>query len=120
MSFVNYKGYTRELGLKSVGAGWAPLVHRVFDAVENTKASVKIIQVKEKYAGLRIYTDYVNEELDAVIRQVENESFTLCEICGQPGKVRGDRWYYTACDEHAKNNEPPHKLQPGDPYVEEE
>lgn len=102
MNFVNYKGYTRENGLTSVGAGWAPLVNRVFDKLETIKGNVKIIQVKEKYGGLRIYTDYRNEELDEVIYDAEHESLEICEQCGQPGKLRGKSWYYTSCDEHAK------------------
>ena len=120
MSFVNYKGYTRELALKSVGDGWAPLIHRIFDTLENIKGNVKIVQVKEKFAGLRVYTDYVNDELDAVIRQAERESFTICEVCGKPGKVRGKGWHYTACDGCAREDAEPHQYQPGDPYVEEE
>ena len=114
MSFVNYKGYTREMALTSVGKGWASLINRVFDALENIKGSVKVVQVKEKYAGLRVYTDYMNEELDAVIGWAERESFKMCEECGQPGKVRGKGWYYTSCDVHAKNDDPPHKFQPND------
>lgn len=102
MSFVNYKGYTRELGLSSVGEGWAPLVNRVFDKMEVVKGTVKIIQVKEKYGGLRIYTDYSNKELAEVIYEVENKSLKMCEGCGQPGKLRGKSWYYTSCDEHAR------------------
>lgn len=102
MNFVNYKGYTRENGLTSVGAGWAPLVNRVFDKLETIKGNVKIIQVKEKYGGLRIYTDYSNEELDEVIYDAEHESLEMCEVCGQPGKLRGKSWYYTSCDEHVK------------------
>lgn len=114
MSFVNYKGYTRENGLASVGNGWAPLVNRVFDKLETIKGTIKIVQVKEKYAGLRIYTDYSNDELDAVIRQAEDESFKMCEKCGRPGKVRGRSWYYTSCDEHARDKDQPHEFQPGD------
>lgn len=117
---MNYKGYTREMGLGSVGKGWAPLVNRVFDKLESTKGSIKIVQVKEKYAGLRIYTDYSNKELDAVINQVERQSLTMCEECGKPGKVRGQGWYYTSCDIHAKNGDTPHKYQPGDKNAKEE
>jgi hypothetical protein len=109
MGFVNYKGYTREDALQSVGAGWAGLVNRVFDVLESMKGEVKIVQVKEKFAGLRIYTDYGNDELDKVIREVGKESFTICETCGKPGAVRGRGWYYTSCDEHAKNGDLPLK-----------
>ena len=63
MSFVKYKGYTREDALASVGAGWAGLINRVYDVLESIKGTVKIVQVKEKFGGLRIYTDYGNDEL---------------------------------------------------------
>lgn len=117
MSFVNYKGYTREMALSSVGKGWAHLIHRVFDTLENIKGTVKIVQVKEKYAGLRVYTDYTNDELDKIVRDAELESLKTCEQCGQPGKVRGRGWYYTSCDAHAKNDDPPHRFQPNDEVV---
>jgi hypothetical protein len=120
MSFVNYKGYTREMGLTSVGPGWAPLVNRIFDKLESITGTIKIVQVKEKFAGLRVYTDYINEELEKVINEAERESFKMCEECGKPGKVRGTGWMYTSCDEHVKNTDAPHDYQPGDPYVEEE
>ena len=99
---VNYRGYTREMGLTSVGKGWAPLVNRVFDKLETIKGSIKIVQVKEKWGGLRIYTDYSNKELDKVIYDAEKESLEICEVCGKPGKLRGKTWYYTSCDEHIK------------------
>jgi hypothetical protein len=117
MNFVSYKGYTRDMALNSVGPGWAALVNRIFDVMERIKGTVKIVQVKEKYAGLRVYTDYVNDELQAVIREAERESFKICEECGKPGKVRGRGWYYTACEEHSKEGEYPHKFQPGDNNV---
>ena len=102
MTSTNYKGYTREMGLTSVGKGWAPLINRVFDKLETIKGSIKIVQVKEKWGGLRIYTDYSNKELDKVIYDAEHESLEVCEVCGQSGKLRGKSWYYTSCDEHIK------------------
>ena len=99
---VNYRGYTREMGLTSVGKGWTPLVNRVFDKLETIKGSIKIVQVKEKWGGLRIYTDYSNKELDKVIYDAEKESLEICEVCGKPGKLRGKTWYYTSYDEHIK------------------
>lgn len=100
-SVVHYNGYTRELALKSVGAGWASLINEVFDSFENIKGQIKIIQVKEKWGGLRIYTDYQNVELDIVIKDVENRSFEVCGVCGKAGKLRNcNGWYRTLCDEH--------------------
>lgn len=104
MGRVNYKGYTREDALISVGSGWAQLINRVFDKLASIKGTVKIVQVKEKFGGLRIYTDYGNVELDKVIHDVGIESVTTCEQCGIAGKIRGDSWYKTLCDTHANNS----------------
>lgn len=104
--FVNYKGYIRKEALESVGSGWSILINEVFDVLETIKGTVKIVQVKEKFGGLRIYTDVLNKELDTVIQKVGRESFTICEECGNVGKLRDGGWYRTLCDEHAGGREP--------------
>jgi hypothetical protein len=101
MSSVDYEGYSLEFALESVGPGWANLVKEVFSSKERFGNPVKIIQVKEKFGGLRIYTDYVHNELDEVIREVEDKSYRTCETCGSPGAPRKAGWIYTACNEHA-------------------
>lgn len=102
-SIVWMKGYTREHALQSVGEGWASLIHQVFDALDNIKGTVKIIQVKEKWGGLRIYTDVYNKELENVIVDVGKKSIYMCEICGQDGTLRTNNSYYkTLCDIHHK------------------
>ena len=103
---VNYKGYTRQMALDSVGDGWASLVNKVFDKLETLIGNVKVIQVKEKFGGLRVYTDLHNEELETVIQNVGYESFTICEECGKPGHLRDGGWYKTLCDEHANDRKP--------------
>lgn len=103
---VWHKGYTRENALESVGRGWASLVNEVFDVYENIKGTIKIVQVKEKWGGLRIYTDYSNTTLDEVLRKVEELSLTICEDCGKPGKIVGTGWYRTlcpTCEEHQRS-----------------
>ncbi len=103
---VNYKGYTREEAFESVGNGWSTLINEVFDVLETIKGTVKIVQVKEKFGGLRIYTDVLNKELDTVIQKVGRESFTICEECGNSGELRSGAWHKTLCDEHAGGREP--------------
>lgn len=99
-TFVVHSGYTRQLALNSVGQGWSGLINEVFDMLEKTKG-VKIIQVKEKYGGLRIYTDFMHMEFDKFIMDIEKRSFTVCEQCGKPGNLREGSWMLTQCDEHA-------------------
>lgn len=101
---VSYKGYTKNLALSSVGVGWASLIHEIFDFIEQNKiTNVRIIQVKEKYGGLRIYTDFIHDVLDKKIQDAEVHSFTICEECGAPGQLRGGSWYNTLCEAHGKD-----------------
>jgi len=102
-TFVIYEGYDRALAVDSVGEGWAPLIHEVFDYMEKNRVHSKIVQVKEKWGGLRIYTDVIHEGLDEKIRSMEKKSFTICEVCGEPGALRGGGWYRTLCDTHGKD-----------------
>lgn len=106
MTFVDYKGYTREAALDSVGKGWAPLIHELFDRLPQISPTIKIIQVKEKWGGLRIYTDVYLERLEKLIQDLETRSFSMCERCGNLGVLRQGGWYMTLCDEHADGREP--------------
>lgn len=104
-SLVKY--LTEEEAVSSVGRGWESLVRRVYNAREGIGTPVGIIDVKEKWGGLRIYTDYYDEQLDPIIIEVGNQSFTMCEECGSPaGLVQKGTWYQTRCDEHRGEWEP--------------
>ena len=101
-TYVYHEGYTRELALNSVGEGWAGLVNEAFDALGKIRGDIKILQVKEKYGGLRIYTDYSHIDYDLILINLEKKSFTICELCGEPAKLRNTNgWYRTLCDAHA-------------------
>lgn len=113
-------GYDRALAKESVNAGWASLIDEIFDKMATMINPPMIVQVKEKFAGLRVYTDRYVEELEIVIQEAEKKSFKMCDTCGKPGKIRGKGWYYTSCDEHAKNGDLPHEYQFGDKDAEEE
>ena len=100
-TYVIYEGYDRALALESVGQGWASLIHEVFAYIENNNVHSKVIQVKEKFGGLRIYTDVMDDGLEVIIRSVGKRSFEICEDCGSPGGLREGSWYRTLCDVHA-------------------
>ena len=59
----------------------------------------KIVQVKEKFGIIRIYTNILTEKMDEIIRQAEVKSSYTCEECGKPGEMRGKGWLYIACNE---------------------
>lgn len=77
---VNFAGYTREQGLKSVGPGWASLVNKIFD---EQPEDIKIIQVKEKLGKLVVYTDLSNDVFNKVIWEQWEKSGNKCEGCGE-------------------------------------
>jgi hypothetical protein len=106
-SLVKY--LTEEDAVACVGKGWESLVRRVYNAKIGIGTPVGIIQVKEKWGGLRIYTDYYDEQLEPIIKQVGEESLTICERCGSPASlVQKGAWYQTRCGIHADDWVPIH------------
>lgn len=90
--------------VEMVGKGWEHLVRRVYNAKIGLGIPVGIIQVKEKFGGLRIYADYYVKEIEDVIVQAGKESFTICEECGNTGiLVKQNGWYKTRCELHMED-----------------
>ena len=82
---------------RSVGKGWSTLLDRVFDKLP---IGTPIYDVKEKWGGLRIYVGGVTEEINNFISDIETESCSICEFCGESGKqVRLGGWVKTICPE---------------------
>lgn len=85
------------------GSGWKSLYQPIIDYVEEWNKSheskIKIIQIKEKFAGLRIYVENPTEELNQMIYEAELKSFYMCEDCGSTENIGtiGNRWYRTLC-----------------------
>ncbi len=66
---------------------WIPVLEKGFkemaEIVRREKMDdYRIVQVKEKFAGLRIYSNYYTDELDNVIDKMEEEVSHICEKCG--------------------------------------
>ncbi len=64
-----------------------------------------VSQVKEKFGRLRFYYDGGDEKIDGMVRMAEAMSAVTCEVCGDVGELRGRGWYYTSCDEHAREED---------------
>ncbi len=92
------------------GDGWEPLIRRLSARLEPLIAALpeeerehcRASQCKEKFGTLRFYMSTSTDEMDAAIREAEDESARTCEDCGAPGKLTGKGWVKTACPEHAK------------------
>lgn len=62
-------------------------------------------QVKEKYGTLRFYLTAGTDEMYDIIGEATHESAHTCEICGKPGKERGEGWIETRCNSCWKKEE---------------
>lgn len=88
--------------LGDVGEGWHPLLMRLHEQLITVRAGYSVDQVKEKYGTLRVYlSGGYSPYLETLVERAERESATICEYCGQPGQIRGDRsWVKTLCEDH--------------------
>jgi len=86
----------------SVGPGWHPIIERLINDLIKLGWDEKVIQVKEKFGGLRFYIEQVSDVLYDRIEAARKETYQTCETCGEAGLPRGGGWIKTLCDEHAK------------------
>lgn len=85
----------------SVGNGWLGILENTIKELIKLGWDKQIIQVKEKFGGLRFYVSNLPEKGINIIIEAEKESYETCEVCGEPGKqhlIKG--WYHTLCEEH--------------------
>ena len=61
-------------------------------------------QVKEKFGGLRFYTNGYTDVIGAMISIAESMSYRTCEVCGNPGRSNNYGWISTLCDTHRLAN----------------
>ena len=88
-----------------VQAGWIPLLITLHNSIAIIEPNYKIFQIKEKFGGLRYYIDYpsdiskeAKEIIFNLIHSAEQQSFTICEICGQQGELsKTNYWFKTRC-----------------------
>ena len=84
----------------STGDGWNQLIKELIEELMALGWDRKVTQVKEKFGGLRFYIGGGSKEVHDAINRAENKSYTICEDCGSPGKLRSNRyWELTLCDE---------------------
>lgn len=85
-------------------AGWVWLLDACFDYVSELApdADWKSSQIKEKFAGLRLYHyGDTGPDGDDIIDAAESISVHVCDICGGIGRRRTGGWMVTRCDQHA-------------------
>jgi len=66
---------------------------------------VVAVQIKEKFGGLRFYTNVSDDYVSGILAMAESMSYRVCEQCGSAGRMRGIGWLYTACDSHTNSED---------------
>lgn len=106
-----------------VGPGWGTILDLTDNALEQWIPGYQIAQIKEKYGGLRYYFYFPedfedkynmedgqsvqehNERMTQIhnfVHAMEALSYTVCDQCGKPGKLRSSGPYssFVLCEEH--------------------
>jgi len=108
-----YPQYLNPEGIKTpieCENGWLPLIDKMCHEFDffNHDNSLFIIRITQKYGALRVYTNWLTDEIDSIIRAAETKSLEICEICGKPGDIIGynkprNSWIVTRCEEHRED-----------------
>lgn len=94
--------------------GWTDLVWKLLSDIEfeleGDLSDFKMVQVKEKFGGLRFYYSYPKgadpttyDYIHQLVEQAEGESWGICLTCGTKGGVTtgnspGSMWITSQCD----------------------
>jgi len=90
-----------------VGPGWWDIIRNLSSELEaiieklpeEERLSLYVVQIKEKFGGLRFYMNAETDEMFDLITKAEEESLKICEECGKEGaQFCGIGWIKTFCE----------------------
>ena len=87
-------------GFFEINKGWYDIVKNLIEELIAAGWDKQICQVKEKFGGLRFYTNSMSDECHKIVSKYENLSMETCEVCGEKGEPRGGGWITTLCTSH--------------------
>jgi len=87
--------------------GWFPMIYeltkKVSDIAKRDKTETQVVQIKEKFGGLRYYINSGTYDILKLVGKYEDKSYKICEVCGKPGKIdESKHWLRTLCAKHTK------------------
>lgn len=110
------KMFSQPYGGFAVGPGWWPIleslcrqIHHHVEWKQQQKEKygrgdgcddVVVLQIKEKFGGLRFYYSGGDPEVSGMVRMAESWADHSCEECGSPGRSRNSGWIKVLCDKH--------------------
>jgi hypothetical protein len=86
--------------------GWLSLIDELCSTLQihlDTHPDVpqmKVLQVKEKFGGLRFYFSGGDKACREAVAAAEERSLSTCEVCGQSGTLGEGRWLSVRCIKH--------------------
>lgn len=90
------------------GTGWYKIIRAAAEKLEPLIVAYKLehpgedapraSQIKEKFGTLRFYLSHGTDEMFKIADEAERKSATICEECGDTGKLRKGGWLRTLCD----------------------
>jgi len=95
------------------GDGWFELIYSLCEMIaqrlrylraDNKPRDFKITQIKEKFGGLRLYSQGGDEYIEGAIDLAEELSYKTCEVTGKPGALcrKPGGWLVVLCPEEAE------------------
>jgi len=84
----------------SIYDGWTEIVYDLLSEIRKNFPQVKVVQIKQKFGGLRFYVDNSSKEFNDLITAAEVKANQTCEITGEKGSERSiNGWIYTVSDQ---------------------
>ena len=96
----------KDSGFFECGNGWFPLIKDLITDLIELGWDKQTCQVKEKFGALRFYINTGSDEIFKKIHSYENQSYEICETCGEKGELRLVGWYKTLCNKHHEERKP--------------
>lgn len=82
--------------------GMCRQIYQHINSKKENRPSYRFTQIKEKFAGLRVYGIGSDDYIDGVVDMAESISYHTCEVCGDKGfTMSSGFWLKTLCEKHA-------------------
>lgn len=93
-----------------IGKGWYPILITLDAELTTIDPTLRYVQIKEKFGGLRVYTTRPSEENWSAVRRAkrraQDKALKTCESCGRAGTMHSRMgWYRTLCPSCAAESE---------------
>ena len=94
-----------------MGDGWFELLKNLIIEIKRLDKKYKhktlVVQLKEKFGGLRFYIEGAPKKIHKAIEKAEKESLNTCESCGTKENVGYTTgWITTLCGKCADESKP--------------